>query len=460
MEVDSEMDTTSNGQVNGSSISQQDWPGRWNHVQKLLKRKGPFNGDNFDPSLDIFNALQEFVRVLVVGAGGLGCELLKDLALMGFKNIDVIDMDTIDISNLNRQFLFRQKDVGRFKAEVAAEFINQRVPGTNVTPHNCKIQEKDEDFYRQFHIVICGLDSIVARRWINGMVISLLHYDDDGELDRSTMKPIIDGGTEGFKGNARVIYPGISACIDCTLDLFPPQINFPLCTIAHTPRLPEHCIEYVRMLLWNKENPFTKEGEEQTPIDGDDPQHITWIHEKANERAAQFNISGVTYRLTQGVIKHIIPAVASTNAVIAAAVAMEAFKIITACANPLSNYMVFNQTDSIYTYAYEAEKNENCLACSQKKHCVTMKSDSRLQDFIDLLTTDARYQMKSPAITTINPETGRNKTLYMASIESIEKATRPNLKKTLQELGLVNGSEVVVADSTTPNPVEFKIGFS
>merc|ERR1719479_432456 len=135
------MDTTSNGQVNGSSISQQDWPGRWNHVQKLLKRKGPFNGDNFDPSLDIFNALQEFVRVLVVGAGGLGCELLKDLALMGFKNIDVIDMDTIDISNLNRQFLFRQKDVGRFKAEVAAEFINQRVPGTNVTPHNCKIQE-------------------------------------------------------------------------------------------------------------------------------------------------------------------------------------------------------------------------------------------------------------------------------------------------------------------------------
>lgn len=460
MEVDNnEMDTSSNSYTNGSQINEENWPSRWNHVQKLLKRKGPFNEDAFDPSADIFDMLHEKASVLVIGAGGLGCELLKDLALMGFKNIDVIDMDTIDISNLNRQFLFRQKDITRSKAEVAAEFINQRVPGTNVTAHNCKIQEKDEDFYRQFHLIICGLDSIVARRWINGMLISLLEYDEKGELDKTTIKPMIDGGTEGFKGNARIIYPGLTACIDCTLDLFPPQINFPLCTIAHTPRLPEHCIEYVKMLLWDKENPFSKEGDELVPIDGDDPQHITWIYEKATDRAAEFNISGVSYRLTQGVIKHIIPAVASTNAVIAATMALEAFKVATSCADPLQNYMVFNQTDSIYTYAYEAERNENCLACSQKKQPVTMKHDAKLQDFIDLLTSDARYQMKSPGVTTINPETGRNKTLYMASVESIEKATKPNLKKTLKDLGIVNGAELVVADSTTPNAIEFKISF-
>jgi len=144
---------------------------------------------------------------------------------MGFKNITVIDMDTIDVSNLNRQFLFRQKDVGRYKAEVAAEFINKRIPGTKVVAHKCPIQDFDEDFYRNFHLIVCGLDSIVARRWINGMVLSMLDHDDNGQLDQSTVIPIVDGGTEGFKGSARVILPGLTACIECTLDLFPPQVK-------------------------------------------------------------------------------------------------------------------------------------------------------------------------------------------------------------------------------------------
>ena len=443
MEVDESSNTVENN---------EDWPGRWNHVRKLLERGGPFTHESFEPSPQILDFVRKTCKLLVIGAGGLGCELLKNLALMGFKHIHVIDMDTIDISNLNRQFLFRNKDVGRYKAEVAAEFVTQRVPGTNMVHHNCKIQDKDEGFYRQFHLIICGLDSIVARRWINGMVISLLEYDEDGQLDNASMIPIIDGGTEGFKGNARVVYPGITACIECTLDLFPPQVNFPLCTIAHTPRLPEHCIEWVRMLLWSKENPFGAD----VGIDGDDPAHITWILDRAQERAAQYNISGVNYRLTQGVIKHIIPAVASTNAVIAAEMAMETFKVVTSCANPLQNYMVFNQSDGIYTYAYEAVRNDNCLACNQKSKPLEVKKTAKLQDVLDALTdANGRYQMRNPGLTTLVD--GKNKTLYMANIPSLEQATRPNLKKSLEELNLSHGSELIVADVTSPNAVIFKL---
>ncbi|KAK3765224.1 hypothetical protein RRG08_051848 [Elysia crispata] len=427
-----------------------DWSSRWDHLQKIVERGGPFAHPDFEPSPEILGFLKDSCKILVIGAGGLGCELLKDLALMGFRDIHVIDMDTIDVSNLNRQFLFRACDVGKAKADVAAAFINARVPGCKVTPHYAKIQDFDDFFYRGFHIVVCGLDSIIARRWMNGMLIGLLTYED-GELDQSSLIPMVDGGTEGFKGNARVILPGITACVECTLGFYPPQINFPLCTIAHTPRLPEHCIEFVRILLWPKEEPFGA----GVAIDGDDPKHIQWILEKSQERANEYNISGITYRLTQGVVKRIMPAVASTNAVIAAACATEVFKIATSCCLPLNNYMNFNDTNGVYTYTFEAERLEGCLACSNKPLSVTFSETDKLQDIITYLQENASLQMKAPGITTSMG--GKNKTLYMQTVKSIEARTRENLKMSLKELGLENGQELYVADVTTPNTLTLQL---
>lgn len=82
--------------------------------------------------------------------------------------------------------------MGSSKAEVAAKFVEKRVKGVSITPHNCKIQDKDDDFYMQFQLVVCGLDSIEARRWINSTLVNLVDMNNEDSL-----KPLIDGGTEG-----------------------------------------------------------------------------------------------------------------------------------------------------------------------------------------------------------------------------------------------------------------------
>jgi NEDD8-activating enzyme E1 len=120
----------------------------------------------------------------------------------------------------------------------------------------------------QFNLVICGLDSVEARRWINATLVNLVDPENPESL-----KPLIDGGTEGldldplplavseqfegFKGQARVILPTVTSCYECSLDMLNKPITFPICTIANTPRLPEHCIEWASVLEWPRLNSGT-----------------------------------------------------------------------------------------------------------------------------------------------------------------------------------------------------------
>ena len=94
---------------------------------------------------------------------------------------------------MNRQFLFREADIGKSKAEVAARFIEKRIKGVTITPYNGRIQDKDEEYYMQFKLVVCGLDSVEARRWINAMLVGMVDPDN-----MESLKPLIDGGTEGM----------------------------------------------------------------------------------------------------------------------------------------------------------------------------------------------------------------------------------------------------------------------
>ena len=95
--------------------------------------------------------------------------------------------------------------------------VNRRVKGAKVVGHYKRIEDMDDNWYRQFHVVVMGLDSIEARRYINKVYCSFLEFDrESGEAREGTWTPLIDGGTEGFKGHARVIIPGKTPCFECT----------------------------------------------------------------------------------------------------------------------------------------------------------------------------------------------------------------------------------------------------
>ncbi|KAI9926434.1 hypothetical protein MW887_004199 [Aspergillus wentii] len=412
---------------------------RWKPLYKVLSKPGPCSDEDWVPGPETISTL-ESSKVLVIGAGGLGCEILKNLALSGFKDIHVIDMDTIDISNLNRQFLFRQSDIGKPKAEVAAAFVERRVKGVKITPCVGKIQDKDEDYYMQFKIIVCGLDSIEARRWINSTLIGMLDPEDPESL-----KPLIDGGTEGFKGQARVILPTLSSCIECQLDMHAPRPAVPLCTIATIPRQPQHCIEWAHQIAW-------QEKRKDDTFDSDDMEHINWVYQAALERSSQFHIHGVTFQMTQGVVKNIIPAIASTNAVIAASTTSEALKIATSCNPYLENYMMYAGEEGVYTYTFEAEKKPDCPVCGNLARKMTVDPDMTLEAYIESLGERAESQLKKPSMRT------EEKTLYQRFPPQLEEHTRPNLKLKLRDL-VEDGQEIAVSDPAYTIDFRFRLAF-
>jgi molybdopterin/thiamine biosynthesis adenylyltransferase len=144
-------------------------------------------------------------HVLVVGAGALGNEILKNLALLGFQNVVVVDLDRVERSNLSRAVLFRDAQVGQYKACAAAEAFRSLASGATVQPlvanvlHGCGL-----GLFAWADVIIAGLDNREARLWIN-------------RAAWKTSRPWIDGAIEGINGVARVFLPGRAPCYECTL---------------------------------------------------------------------------------------------------------------------------------------------------------------------------------------------------------------------------------------------------
>ncbi|MDH3365052.1 MAG: ThiF family adenylyltransferase [Thermoplasmata archaeon] len=169
-----------------------------------------FDGDRFDRSrridwLDV-NAISQ-TKVLMVGAGALGNEAGKNLALSGFRNITVVDMDTVAVSNLSRCLFFRESDAAdeRFKAELVADGINGLAGGRSARAVTAPIEEAASDLFRGSDVVLGCLDNVLARTHVNGQSYRA------GKL-------YVDGGMEGLTGRVMVVRPPDGACLQCGMN--------------------------------------------------------------------------------------------------------------------------------------------------------------------------------------------------------------------------------------------------
>lgn len=144
-------------------------------------------------------------RVLVIGAGALGNEILKNLALTGFVQIVVVDPDRIERSNLSRAVLFRESQVGQRKADAAAETLASLSSAAKVLPIAGNVMfDCGLGLFLWSDVILAGLDNREARLWIN-------------RAAWKTSRPWIDGAIEGINGLARVFLPGVAPCYECTL---------------------------------------------------------------------------------------------------------------------------------------------------------------------------------------------------------------------------------------------------
>ncbi|XP_063939378.1 ubiquitin-activating enzyme E1 2 isoform X1 [Daucus carota subsp. sativus] len=204
----------------------------------------PLNS-RYDAQISVFGSkLQkklENAKVFMVGSGALGCEFLKNVALMGVScgndaKLTITDDDVIEKSNLSRQFLFRDWNIGQAKSTVAATAAS----GINPSLHIEALQNRaspesenvfDDTFWENLSVVINALDNVNARLYIDQRCLYF-------------QKPLLESGTLGAKCNTQMVIPHLTENYGASRD--PPEKQAPMCTVHSFPHNIDHCLTWAR----------------------------------------------------------------------------------------------------------------------------------------------------------------------------------------------------------------------
>jgi len=202
-------------------------------------------GCRYDGQIRIFGrelqAKMADQRFFIVGSGAVGSDGIKNFGMMGLATSEkgkmiITDMDTIERSNLNRQFLFRNTDIGKPKSHCAVNAVKQMNPQVNAVAHENRVGIENEKYYnRQFYaglnFIVNALDNVNARLYMDSQCV--LHG-----------LPLLESGTLGTKGNVQIVVPGLTESYGSSQD--PPEEGIPVCTLKNFPNDISHTIQYSR----------------------------------------------------------------------------------------------------------------------------------------------------------------------------------------------------------------------
>ncbi len=287
--------------------------------------------------------------VLIVGVGGLGTEIAKNLAMAGVGTIHLIDLDIIEYSNLNRQILFSDADEGEPKAKVAARALMKINPYSKYIWHHSNLEDVDPEVYATADMYVSGLDSVTAR---NELIRRAVQFK----------KPMIDGGTATYYGHVYTYLPDKNACLQCDPQQERERETLAACTLVGIPRKKSHCLLKGQLYFESKNN---------RPPDTTILEEMNLVINYANNLMREHFPSEKVFSLDEAVkmVDQHDPTIISINAVIASLQSQEALKLMhhlkgieLGTVNP--EYVIYNGLVGKFFYI-EKPPNKKCMLCSK-----------------------------------------------------------------------------------------------
>lgn len=362
-------------------------------------------------------------KIVVVGVGATGCEVSKNLALMGIGRLVLVDNDVVELSNLSRQMLFFDDDIGRPKAIVAADRLRKMNPLVKVEPFFEDVRNLDEAIFKDADLLVSCLDNWPVRRWLNSLAVEL-------------NKPLVDVAMEGFYANLQIVIPKKTACLECHgEELMPKEMQLAECTLRR--RKPEDLVQDLKQVGIEISQKIAEKLFEHD---------IKTVYDlKYAQEGMLMKLDEKTLRVVREIRERLrpkLPALQSVAAMISGLASTEIAKILHGdkLGEPIKGLLVYDGLSGQFTIA-ELERSPECFVCG---------------DFVE----EGLTIVAKPSETILELKKRIAETFSIPDPEILYREWRLSDDKKISELGIGEADTLYVTTSRRFMPLQLRVQIS